>query len=144
MATAMAHRGPDGSGVWYDRDAGIGLGHRRLSIIDLSAAARQPMCNEDGSVQITFNGEIYNFQDLRGPLEARGHRFPSHTDTEVFVHLYEERGVDMLQELNGMFAFAIWDANRRQLLLARDHVGGKTLLFWVRGGRPSFAAVRHT
>jgi len=140
MATAMAHRGPDGSGVWFDAEARVGLGHRRLSIIDLTDAGRQPMGNEDGSVQISFNGEIYNFADLRGPLEAKGHRFRSHTDTEVLVHLYEERGVDMLQDLNGMFAFAIWDARQRQLLLARDHVGVKPLYYWIGGDRLYFAS----
>jgi asparagine synthase (glutamine-hydrolysing) len=136
----MQHRGPDGAGVWFDHAARVGLGHRRLSIIDLSDAARQPMCNEDGTVQVSFNGEIYNFQDLREPLERKGHRFRSHSDTEVLVHLYEERGVDMLQELNGMFAFAIWDARKRQLLLARDHVGVKPLYYWVDRERIYFAS----
>jgi asparagine synthase (glutamine-hydrolysing) len=140
MNAAMQHRGPDGAGVWFDHAARVGLGHRRLSIIDLSDAARQPMCNEDGTVQVSFNGEIYNFQDLREPLERKGHRFRSHSDTEVLVHLYEERGVDMLQELNGMFSFAIWDARKRQLLLARDHVGVKPLYYWVDRERIYFAS----
>jgi asparagine synthase (glutamine-hydrolysing) len=140
MNAAMQHRGPDGAGVWFDHAARVGLGHRRLSIIDLSDAARQPMCNEDGTVQVSFNGEIYNFQDLREPLESKGHRFRSHSDTEVLVHLYEERGVDMLQDLNGMFAFAIWDARKRQLLLARDHVGVKPLYYWVDRERIYFAS----
>ena len=140
MTTVMQHRGPDGAGAWWDREARVGLGHRRLSIIDLSDAGRQPMCNEDETVWISFNGEIYNFADLRGPLESKGHRFRSHTDTEVLVHLYEERGVDMLQDLNGMFAFAIWDARQRQLLLARDHVGVKPLYYWIGGDRLYFAS----
>jgi asparagine synthase (glutamine-hydrolysing) len=140
MASAMAHRGPDGSGSWFDAEPRVGLGHRRLSIIDLSDAGRQPMCNEDGSVWVSFNGEIYNFQDLRDPLERSGHRFRSNTDSEVLVHLYEERGVEMLHELNGMFAFAIWDAKRRQLLLARDHVGVKPLYYWIDRDRIYFAS----
>jgi asparagine synthase (glutamine-hydrolysing) len=140
MASAMAHRGPDGSGRWFDAEARVGLGHRRLSIIDLSDAGRQPMCNEDGSVWVSFNGEIYNFQDLRDPLERGGHRFRSNTDSEVLVHLYEERGVEMLHELNGMFAFAIWDAKQRQLLLARDHVGVKPLYYWIDRERVYFAS----
>jgi len=140
MNSAMQHRGPDGAGVWFDHEARVGLGHRRLSIIDLSDAGKQPMCNEDGTVQVSFNGEIYNFQDLREPLERAGHRFRSHTDTEVLVHLYEERGVDMLEALNGMFAFAIWDARKRQLLLARDHAGVKPLYYWVDRERIYFAS----
>jgi asparagine synthase (glutamine-hydrolysing) len=140
MASAMAHRGPDGSGRWFDAEARVGLGHRRLSIIDLSDAGRQPMCNEDGTVWLSFNGEIYNFQDLRDPLERGGHRFRSNTDSEVLVHLYEERGVEMLHELNGMFAFAIWDAKQRQLLLARDHVGVKPLYYWIDRERVYFAS----
>ncbi len=140
MSDAMLHRGPDGAGTWSDREARVGLGHRRLSIIDLSEAGRQPMSNEDGTVWISFNGEIYNYKELRGPLESRGHRFRSHTDTEVLVHLYEERGVEMLQDLNGMFAFAIWDAKKRQLLLARDHVGIKPLYYWQDRDRIYFAS----
>ncbi len=140
MSSAMLHRGPDGAGTWFDRDAQVGLGHRRLSIIDLSEAGKQPMSNEDGTVWISFNGEIYNYKDLRGPLESKGHRFQSHTDTEVLVHLYEERGVDMLQDLNGMFAFAIWDAKKRQLMLARDHVGIKPLYYWQDRDRIYFAS----
>lgn len=140
MANAMVHRGPDGSGAWTDADARVGLAHRRLSIIDLSEAGRQPMCNEDGTVWISYNGEVYNYRELRDPLEARGHRFRSQTDTEVLVHLYEERGVDFLQELNGMFALALWDAKRRQLLLARDHVGIKPLYYWIDRDRIYFAS----
>jgi asparagine synthase (glutamine-hydrolysing) len=140
MASAMQHRGPDGAGAWWDEAGEVGLGHRRLSIIDLSDAGRQPMSNEDGTVWISFNGEIYNYRELREPLVAKGHRFHSQTDTEVLVHLYEERGVDMLQDLNGMFSFALWDANRRTLLLARDHVGIKPLYYWQDRHRIYFAS----
>ncbi len=124
MGRAIAHRGPDGEGFW--REPGVGLVHRRLAIIDLTGGA-QPLGNEDGSVQVAFNGEIYNFQELRAGLEARGHRFRTRSDTEVLVHLYEEEGERLAERLRGMFAFAIWDRARRQLLLARDRLGIKPL-----------------
>jgi asparagine synthase (glutamine-hydrolysing) len=127
MCEAIAHRGPDDGAVWCDGP--IGLGHRRLSIIDLSEAGRQPMCNEDGSLWIVFNGEIYNFLELRHELEQQGYRFRSRTDTEVLLHLYHRDGVDCLHRLRGMFAFAIWDARRRELFLARDRVGKKPLCY---------------
>ena len=123
MCQAMAHRGPDDKGTWHDAKSRVGLGHRRLSIIDLSPAGHQPMSNEDGSIWIVFNGEIYDYPELRRSLVARGHVFRSQCDTEVLVHLYEERGKDLLSELNGIFAFAIWDSKKRELLLARDHAG---------------------
>jgi asparagine synthase (glutamine-hydrolysing) len=127
MLGAISHRGPDGQGLYQ---AGpVGLGHRRLSIIDLSTAGDQPMCNEDGTVWIVFNGEIYNYQELRQQLLSRGHRFRSATDTEVIVHLYEEHGTECLRYLRGMFAFAIWDAGRRRLFVARDRVGIKPLYY---------------
>lgn len=127
MTDIISHRGPDGEGMHV---AGpVGLGHRRLSIIDLSTAGAQPMCNEDATVWIVFNGEIYNFQELRAGLIQRGHTFRSATDTEVIVHLYEEHGVECLQHLRGMFAFAIWDARERVLFLARDRVGIKPLYY---------------
>ena len=133
MCMAMVHRGPDDMGTWVDPKARVGLGHRRLSIIDLSPAGHQPMTNEDQTVWISYNGEIYNFQELRERLIARGHTFRSRSDTEVLVHLYEEHGLDCLQQLNGIFALAIWDSARRQLLLARDHAGVKPLYYWQDG-----------
>jgi asparagine synthase (glutamine-hydrolysing) len=127
MCDVIAHRGPDDAGIWCDGP--IGLGHRRLAIIDLSELGRQPMCNLDGSLWITFNGEIYNYLELRQELEEQGYRFRSRTDTEVILNLYHRDGVDCLQRLRGMFAFAIWDANRRELFLARDRVGKKPLCY---------------
>jgi asparagine synthase (glutamine-hydrolysing) len=124
MGDAIAHRGPDAEGFWTE--PGIGLVHRRLSIIDLSGGD-QPIGNEDGSVQIVFNGEIYNFQELRASLEARGHRFRTRSDTEVLVHLYEEEGDRLVERLRGMFTFALWDRPRRRLVLGRDRLGIKPL-----------------
>ena len=140
MCTAMAHRGPDDAGTWYDAAAEVGLGHRRLSILDLSPAGHQPMANADGSLWITYNGEIYNFAEHRERLAARGWTFRSRSDTEVLLALYEERGLDFLDELNGMFAFALWDARQRRLLLARDHAGIKPLYYWCDGPRLYFAS----
>ena len=128
MTRAIAHRGPDGEGLWSDD--GCALGHRRLSIIDLSANASQPMANEDGSIEVVFNGEIYGFGALRDELVAKGHTFRSQSDTEVVVHLYEEEGDRAFSRLNGMFAVAVWDARRRRLVLARDRFGQKPL-FWA-------------
>ncbi|MCI0684583.1 MAG: asparagine synthase (glutamine-hydrolyzing) [Gemmataceae bacterium] len=124
MGDRIAHRGPDAAGFWSE--PGIGLVHRRLSIIDL-AGGDQPIANEDGSIQVVFNGEIYNFQQLRSDLEARGHRFRTRSDTEVLVHLYEEEGERLVERLRGMFAFALWDRRERRLLLARDRLGIKPL-----------------
>ena len=126
-ADAIAHRGPDDEGLHLDGP--VGLAHRRLSIIDLTAAGHQPMSNEDGTVWLTYNGEIYNFAELRRLLQARGHRFVSQTDSEVLVHGYEEWGVGLLPRLNGIFAFAVWDAPRDELLLVRDRFGAKPLYY---------------
>lgn len=140
MAQTMAHRGPDDAGTWHDPAARVGLAHRRLSIIDLSPAGHQPMSNEDGSLWITYNGELYDFADHRKWLLARGHHFRSQSDTEVLLHLYEELGDDFLAELNGIFAFAIWDGRRRRMLLARDHAGIKPLYYWQGAQRLYFAS----
>ena len=125
MTDAIAHRGPDGEGHFIDIN--IALGHRRLAIIDLTLAAHQPMANGDSSVVVTYNGEIYNFKQLRAELEKQGHRFRSRSDTEVLIHGYEEEGIDFVQKLNGMFAFALWDAKKRLLYLCRDRFGVKPL-----------------
>jgi len=126
MAATLAHRGPDGDGVYCDGRAA--LGHRRLSIIDVSGGA-QPMSNEDGSIWISYNGELYNEPTLRKELESKGHRYRTASDTESLVHLYEEEGLDFVRRLNGMFALAIWDAGRGRLVLARDRMGQKPLYY---------------
>ncbi|HEX7153259.1 MAG TPA: asparagine synthase (glutamine-hydrolyzing) [Thermoanaerobaculia bacterium] len=127
MCERLAHRGPDDQHV--HAAAGVGLGQRRLAIIDLDPRAAAPMPNEDASAWVTFNGEIYNFQELRADLVAKGHQFRSHGDTEVLVHLYEEHGPAMVQKLRGMFAFAIWDAKRKRLFAARDRIGKKPFFY---------------
>lgn len=127
MTRALAHRGPDGEDFYLSGP--VALGHRRLAIIDLSRTGSQPMTNEDQTVWITFNGEIYNFAELREQLEDRGHQFRSATDTEVIVHGYEEWGLDCLERFNGMFAFALWDGRRQRLWLARDRLGIKPLFY---------------
>lgn len=133
MLPALCHRGPDGSGVYLDSSGRIGLGHTRLSIIDLAGGA-QPMANEDQTVWVSFNGEIFDYIELRETLLKAGHRFSTHSDTEVIVHAYEQYGDDFVQYLNGQFAIALWDANRRRLLLVRDRVGILPL-FYTRQGR---------
>jgi asparagine synthase (glutamine-hydrolysing) len=137
MCDAIRHRGPDDAGSFVE--GGVGLGMRRLSIIDL-AGGHQPIANEDGSVVVVFNGEIYNHVALRAELAARGHGFRTRSDTEILVHLYEDEGERMLPRLRGMFAFAIWDRPRRRLLLARDHFGQKPLFYTERAGRLTFAS----
>jgi asparagine synthase (glutamine-hydrolysing) len=135
MRDMLVHRGPDDGGSWCDTSQRVALGHRRLSIVDLSAAGHQPMANEDGTVWITFNGEIYNHRALRADLERDGHIYRSRTDTETILHLYERDGPRCVDRLDGMFAFAIWDARRRQLFLARDRLGVKPLYYaQVAGG----------
>jgi asparagine synthase (glutamine-hydrolysing) len=134
MRDAMVHRGPDDGGSWTDERRRCALGHRRLSIVDLSAAGHQPMANEDGTVWVSFNGEIYNHEALRPELEARGHRFASRTDTEVIVHLWEEEGIRCVERLDGMFALAIFDTRTGELFLARDRLGKKPLYYAQRPG----------
>lgn len=138
MTDAMQHRGPDGRGTYVDRS--VGIGHRRLKILDLTEAAAQPMVSDDGQVILTFNGEIYNFAEERSRLEAEGHRFRSRSDTEVLLKLYEVHGIDCLQHLRGMFAFAIYDRRKRQMFLARDRVGKKPLKYFRAGSTFAFAS----
>jgi asparagine synthase (glutamine-hydrolysing) len=140
MRERLVHRGPDADGVYLSPDRRAGLGFRRLAIIDLRPEAGQPMANEDGSVRLVFNGEIYNFQALRPELEAKGHRFRTRADSEVIIHLYEQEGVAGLARLDGMFAFAIWDERNRQLVLARDRAGKKPLFYYQTGTTFAFAS----
>ena len=158
MCDVLTHRGPDNEGMVFikgnqnlevkdsskfppDENAfEVALGHRRLSIIDLSMAAHQPMCNEDGRIWIVFNGEIYNFQETRQRLEKNGHRFKSNSDTEVILHAYEEWDVECLKAFRGMFAFAIWDSKLRRLFMARDRLGKKPLVYFSQNGRFAFAS----
>ena len=142
MGATLRHRGPDDEGEIILRcdNRAIGLGHKRLSIIDLSPNGKQPMANEDETIWITFNGEIYNYQELRAALQQRGHRFRSASDTEVIIHLYEECGPKCLEQLNGMFGFALWDGPRKQLFLARDRTGKKPLHYAIAPGVFLFAS----
>ena len=137
MCQAIVHRGPDDEGIFVK--AGVGLGMRRLSIIDL-AGGHQPVFNEDKTIWVVFNGEIYNFPELRAELEKRGHRFYTHSDTEVIVHLYEDLGADCVKKLRGMFAFALYDERRGKLLMARDRLGKKPLHYALSGGRLLFGS----
>src|SRR5687767_14484167 len=137
MCGAMAHRGPDDEGIYLGD--GVGIGMRRLSIIDLDNG-HQPISNEDGSVWIVFNGEIYNYKELRALLESRGHHLRTSSDTETIVHLYEDFGPRCVERLRGMFAFAVWDARRRQVLLARDRLGIKPLYYSEHDGELRFAS----
>lgn len=129
MRDTMLHRGPDDGGTYIDGP--MGIGQRRLSIVDLSPAGHNPMCNEDGTVWITFNGEVYNYVELREELLQRGHTFKSHTDTECIIHLYEELGERCVERLGGMFAFVIWDARRQQIFAARDRIGIKPFHYYI-------------
>ena len=138
MCEVQAHRGPDDWGYYLGE--GVFLGHRRLSVIDLSSRGRQPLSNEDGSVQLVCNGEIYNFRELRERLEKRGHKFHSDTDSEVIIHAYEDKGEECLGELKGAFAFALWDSNKRKMFLVRDRIGEKPLYYFYDGARLIFAS----
>jgi asparagine synthase (glutamine-hydrolysing) len=137
MIALVRHRGPDGTGIYHDR--AVGLAHARLSIIDIAGGA-QPIFNEDRSVCVVYNGEIYNYPELRAQLLKRGHRFATATDTEVLVHLYEEQGTGLFDDLNGQFAFALWDVRRRQLLLGRDRLGVRPLYYAEAGGALLFGS----
>jgi asparagine synthase (glutamine-hydrolysing) len=138
MCQSFSYRGPDDEGIFIAPP--VGLGHRRLSIIDLSAAGHQPMSNEDGSIRLVFNGEIYDFRKIRKTLESKGHTLKSQTDCETIIHLYEDQGIDCLKQLNGMFAFALWDGRQQKLILARDRLGIKPLNYYWDGERLIFAS----
>jgi len=140
MTEAIRHRGPDGDGIYLNTSKTVGLGHRRLSFLDLTEAGKQPMTNEDGSLWITYNGEVYNYIELRDELEKHGHQFHSHTDTEVILHGYEEWGTEVLHKLKGMFAFGIWNEKKQELFLARDRFGIKPLYYYNQNGNFVFAS----
>lgn len=142
MRDTMQHRGPDGSGTWVSDDGRVGLGHRRLSIIDLSTAATQPMCNEDGTIWVSFNGEIYNHSEIRTELETiGGHTWKTdHSDTEVIIHSFEQWGIGCIDKFRGMFAIALWDGRKRELWLVRDRIGIKPLYYSIHNGRVNFAS----
>ena len=141
MAAPLVHRGPDADGVWTDADTGVGIGHRRLSVIDLSPAGAQPMVSASGRLAISYNGEIYNAAELRAELEARGVRFRGHSDTEVLLEACAAWGVERAaRRLIGMFAFAVWDRGERCLYLVRDRIGIKPLYYRATAERFSFAS----
>jgi len=142
MRDTMKHRGPDGAGTWISKDKRVGLGHRRLSIIDLSDSASQPMSNEDGSLWVSFNGEIYNHAEIRAELERiGGHRWRTdHSDTEVILHAFEQWGIDCLERFRGMFAIALWDEKKKELWLIRDRIGIKPLYYSLHHGRLTFGS----
>lgn len=140
MRDTMSHRGPDGFGLWISEDGKVGFGHRRLSIIDLSPAAAQPMCNEDKTIWITYNGEIYNHLKIRKELESHNHIYKSHSDTETLIHAYEQWGIDFIHRLEGMFAFALWDSRNKSLYLVRDRIGVKPLYWCEINGKLLFAS----
>lgn len=140
MSASLAHRGPNDSGIYLDPDKNVALGHRRLSIIDLSEAGRQPMSNQDDSIWITYNGEVYNFRSLKKLLQSKPYSYKSNTDTEVILHLYEEKEKGCLEALNGIFALAIYDKTREKLILARDRAGVKPLYYAYKDGHFLFAS----
>lgn len=140
MRDSMIHRGPDDAGLYISKNEKIGLGHRRLSIIDLSPRAKQPMSNEDGTIWIVFNGEIYNYKSLQKQLKQKGHLFKSDSDTEVIIHLYEEKGIDCVHDLEGMFAFGLLDEKEEKLFLVRDRIGIKPLYYTQINNKILFAS----
>src|SRR5262245_10525778 len=140
LTGTLKHRGPDHEAVYVSPEGNAGLGFRRLSIIDLRSVANQPIGTEDGALQLVFNGEIYNYREIKKGLVARGHEFRSNADSEVIVHLFEEIGDRAIDELDGMFALASLDELARQLTLARDRVGKKPLYYWRDGRRVVFAS----
>jgi len=140
MNDALRHRGPDGFGIYLNDAKTVGLGHRRLSFLDLSEAGKQPMSTANGKLWITYNGEIYNYIELRAELEGKGYQFHSHTDTEVILHGYEAWGYEVLNRLKGMFAFGLWDENKQELFLARDRFGIKPLYYYHQNGNFVFAS----
>ena len=142
MRDTMIHRGPDGSGVWVSPNKNVGIGHRRLSIIDLSESSSQPMFNEDENLCLAFNGEIYNHSEIRKELEATGkYKWKTnHSDTEVVLHAYEEWGLDFIDRFRGMFAIALYDISKGELLLIRDRIGIKPLYYSIHNNRLTFAS----
>ncbi len=138
MCSVLSHRGPDDAGIYLKDN--MGFGHRRLSVLDVTSAGHQPMTNEDRTIWLVFNGEIYNYCELRKELENKGHIFSSSSDTETIIHLYEEKGIECLQDLRGMFAFALWDAKEKSLFLARDRLGKKPLVYSHNNNRLLFAS----
>src|SRR5262245_27274705 len=140
MLAALQHRGPDDSGLWTSEDARVTLGQRRLAIIDLSPSGRNPMAWDGGRLWITYNGEIYNFRELRRELENEGYSFRTRTDTEVILASYDRWGVNCLEKLVGMFAFGLWDSSSERLFLARDRLGKKPLYYAAYGGQLVFAS----
>ena len=129
LRDSMALRGPDGAGEWYSPDGRVGLAHRRLSFLDLSENGSQPMLDREGTLAVSFNGEIYNYREIRVRLEQKGYRFKSDSDTEVLLYLYREKGEGMVADLRGMFAFILWDGDKQRMLIARDKFGIKPLYY---------------
>lgn len=141
MRDAMEHRGPDGAGIWFSENRAVGLGHRRLSIIDLSEKASQPMCNEDHTLWIVYNGEIYNHEEIKLELIKKGHIFKTdHSDTEVILHSFEEWGINCIDKFRGMFAIALWDSRKKEMWLVRDRIGIKPIYYAQQNGRFAFAS----